>query len=456
MSENKWRDRAEKRITSFTTSTPITFANPDKPYQSFKDWSDLLLLRLQQFDIPYVLSPIKEAIEYLTEQACIEEKDSKRTKAEVQSTFQFADVSTRIFILQSLPPLFRINHGSFTNIIDERSKLHGQAYSLYNAIKDLLSIPYETDHQELMFNLCRTKFQNESMSTYLGVKNNSRQVLRDKYQEPIVDTMFKSIVMAGIKLEKDYDKLYQQFLTNRPQPSLPELVSTLNIAALEIEAKPKPISSTPNEQQIALAARKFYNKPRSPCFHFAKNGQCRQGDQCSFLHVPSYKCKTMPCPNKIQCERIMMGKCPFLHNGEKQQEEETANFISSTSQPSVFGNSHDLINSQENGMSMMQSMNEPTINENLALSAYNCNTNCFPYSFEQNKVNSVPVSFNASAVNAAPANSVAVNSRHMSRKQRKANKARDDNKEDVNSAVWNNANDYPRNEFDANAYYEDD
>jgi len=309
----------EKRISDFAKSAPLLFNYPENPSACYIEWRQLLDLRLQSFLISPVLLPIKDALEKFKAQFDEDNEDKEQEKKSDKkiffSIFQLADISTRIFILQSLPTQFKSDHNSFTAKIDERDdkKEIGQSLTLYRCIKDELFFQLETEKQELVSILVREKKATESMSTFIGAKENARQILKEKYEDTFKDTLFRSFLISGIRNESKYERLYHQLTLVRPIPSLKECIQMMQIASREIEvtnsssSRAIPFPSPP--AAIGQANAVSNSSKVRPCYNFG-NSKCKRGDDCNYQHIERNKCKAFECPMIRTCKR---DNCAFLH-----------------------------------------------------------------------------------------------------------------------------------------------
>ena len=91
---------------------------------------------------------------------------------------------------------------------------------------------------------------------------------------------------------------------NRDDESLDGALIKLTSAASTIEA-----SSPANPQRLQgnVAVSKRDHKSKNPCFAFQRNGRCRRGAKCPFMHVRGEEHKNEPFSD--QARRPSRGKC---------------------------------------------------------------------------------------------------------------------------------------------------
>jgi len=326
---DKYHERIEKKLSELSRANLILFSNPNLPSSCFRDWNQLLHLKLNSLGLNWVLLPVKEAIKALVELT----NSTKDDVEEIKSIFSEVDNGVLLYILSCLPSTFRVENNSFSQLLERKDASTGASLCVYQAIKAKLSIRVHAEKQSLLAELYKQKSTTESISGYIGRVQNARSLLSENYEELINDSLIKGFLINGIQGIPAYQVTYFHLTHNTKDLSLQEVIAEMCSTGKEVElfhVSPTLSSptSTPISSQIpsqpAEANAAFHPKqpssvkysssspPVRPCWNYVVRGFCRFDAKCSFSHshFPYTVIMKTKCPHLASCQTE---DCPFLH-----------------------------------------------------------------------------------------------------------------------------------------------
>jgi hypothetical protein len=338
----KYVEKLEKIIDSLIKAPAVLFPSTNE----FRIFKRSLSLRLTALGCDYmVLHPKAAIITILKNSIDAANAPTDAQTVEINNIFVKLDAAVTNLLLLSIPPkLYAENDGymAFTEGA-ARDPLHGTSFAILNRISTQLSHKVEAEKCEFLGILGSMKNPQEEMSAYIGKKLTAKQLLAEKFADPISDAMCRTYLIAGLVGDPASKSLSDRLLQEQNQ-SLHETISFMEVFSREQE---KSTALHQQHQQQALSMfdsvatqRNFtthppqkgtppkHNKEKQGrpknsssssssssakfCFNNALKLPCNS-TPCPFPHLPAHTVSNTMCPFS-QCRKAKSGQCPFSHS----------------------------------------------------------------------------------------------------------------------------------------------
>jgi len=338
MAFERFSDKLEKRINDFPKLPSIHFRVPSSPQSCYREWKQLFHLRLEHFQFQTFVSANKEMIfQNIWSSYDRVNQPNQIERQSLEAQIHQIDIAVQSLLLTSLPMQILQDNGSFIKICQTRPNTDGASYTIFKTVAALLSHKVEVEKVELMAQLSKLK-TSESMSAYIGVKQNARAILEERFESKYDDAFQRTYLLAGIREDSECKTLYEHLLQQQNQ-SLADTITAMEVYAREklvkVSSSPAVSSSSalhiseqpqPRRQMFKSMTGKQAFKERSnktkvtqintqitqtPCRNFAIKGECTFGNDCNFKHITGNILRQTPCPYSSNCRNFSNGKCLY-------------------------------------------------------------------------------------------------------------------------------------------------
>lgn len=340
---SKFVERNERAIGSLIKSPQIPFQSAN----DFRAFKRSFALHLTSLGAAFMTQhPKADIIEIMINSIDPVNAPSPADLAEINSIFIKLDAAVTNLLLLSIPHQLSIENDGYMNLTEgaAANPLHGTSYAILNRITTQLSYRVEAEKCEYFGAMSSGKNQQESMATYIGRKLTAKQMLLEKFVDPISDATCRTHLIAGLASDPTSKTLMERLLQHQVIPqTLHETISTMEIHAREAEKSNELLQRLqPQNQALSMfdapTKRNFNNKPpekptqftkrnnerkssnssSSPshserfCFNHALKLACTS-NPCPYTHLPTHKIAATRCPF-TRCRKFKQGLCPFQHS----------------------------------------------------------------------------------------------------------------------------------------------